>query len=298
MKILNFGSLNIDKVYRVPHLAGGGETISSKAFQCFPGGKGLNQSVAAARAGAPVYQAGTIGGDGEFLIETLMQSGVDTCHIRRINGVSGHAVIQVADTGENCIVLFPGCNRENGREYMDRVLTDFAEGDILMLQNEINDLEYLLMRGREKGMRIMLNPSPVDEYMAGMDLSGVSWLILNETEGHCLTGERELEQIFDCLLGRYPGMQVILTLGSRGAIWGDREGRINRPAIPVRAADTTAAGDTFTGYFTAAMAQGLDPDRGMELATAAAAISVTAAGASVSIPERETVEAFMRGREV
>ena len=165
MKILNFGSLNIDKVYKVPHFVRPGETISSRSYESFPGGKGLNQSIAVSRAGAAVFHAGTIGKDGLFLKEILERSGADTRYLRECGEVTGHALIQVSEEGENCIILFNGSNYENDRGFMDEVLKDFSKGDILLLQNEISNLDYLLQRGKEKGMRIMLNPSPMDGHL-------------------------------------------------------------------------------------------------------------------------------------
>ena len=294
MRILNFGSLNIDRVYKVDHFVRPGETIASLGYQCFPGGKGLNQSIAVARAGHPVYHAGTIGADGAFLEQVLRDGGVDTHYLRKTEGITGHALIQVSGTGENCIILFPGCNEENDRDYMDRVLADFEKGDILMLQNEISNLEYLLWRGREKGMRIMLNPSPMDEGLRQADLTGVSWLMLNETEGHGLTGEEEPGAVLDRLVEKYPHLCVILTLGKDGAVCRFGGEEISQPCYPARAVDTTAAGDTFTGYFAAAMLEEKSPANALRLAACAAAIAVSREGAAVSIPERADVESRLR----
>lgn len=189
MRIINFGSLNIDRVYKVSHFVRPGETISSEGYECFPGGKGLNQSIAIARAGAKVVHAGTVGTEGGFLKELLEQSGVDTRYIRKSGNTTGHALIQVSKKGENCIILFKGSNFENDRKFIHEVLENFYKEDILVLQNEINNLEYLLQLGKERGMRILLNASPVDETLKHMDLSGVTWLMVNETEGAEITGE-------------------------------------------------------------------------------------------------------------
>lgn len=295
MRILNFGSLNIDRVYKVEHFVRPGETISSRSYQCFPGGKGLNQSIAAARAGQRVYHAGTIGADGDMLEKVLLDGGVDTRYLRKTEGVTGHALIQVSGTGENCIILFPGSNESNDRDYIDSVLADFEEGDILMLQNEISNPDYLLRRGREKGMRIMLNPSPMDDYLRQADLTGVTWLMLNETEGHEMTGEEEPKAILDRLTERYPDLCVILTLGGDGAVCRLGKEEITQPCYPARAVDTTAAGDTFTGYFAAAMVEKKSLADALRLAACAAAIAVSREGAAVSIPERADVEARMNG---
>ena len=293
-RILNFGSLNIDRVYRVEHFVKPGETIASKGYQCFPGGKGLNQSIAAARAGACVFHAGTVGADGDFLIKLLSESGADVRYVRKTDGITGHALIQVSDAGENCIILYPGANFDNDTAYMEQVLSGFSAGDILMLQNEISNLSWLLERGKKKGMRIMLNPSPMDGALAEMDLTGISWLMLNETEGGALTGEGEPEAILRTLLSRLPGTQVILTLGKDGAMLGDGKRVLRQPCFPVKTVDTTAAGDTFTGYFAAAVLENTDPADALRLASAAAALAVSEAGAAVSIPVRERVEAFLK----
>lgn len=290
MKILNFGSLNIDKVYRVPHFVRPGETLASEGYQCFPGGKGLNQSIAAARAGQKLFHAGSIGQDGIFLKTLLEESGADTRFVRQIDGATGHALIQVADSGENCILLFGGSNVENDKDYIDEVLAEFGPQDILMLQNEISNLDYLLRRGREKQMRILLNPSPIDDELKKMDLTGVTWLMLNETEGCELTGETEPDRIVEELLGRYPDMKVILTLGTKGARYADRELSFTQPCFPVKAVDTTAAGDTFTGYFVAAVVEGKTPQEALRLSAAASSVTVSRAGAAVSIPLRAEVE--------
>lgn len=291
MKILNFGSLNIDKVYKVPHFVRPGETISSENYQCFPGGKGLNQSIAAARAGQQVFHAGCVGADGDFLTQVLLDAGVDIRYVKKNDTVTGHALIQVSASGENCIILFGGSNQEISREYIDQVLADFAEGDILILQNEISNMDYLLKKGSEMGMRIMLNPSPMDDFLKNADLSGVTWLMLNETEGSELTGENDPDRILQVLLSRYPNLQVILTLGGDGAVYGASAcDSIRQPCYPAVAVDTTAAGDTFTGYFAAAMVEGKTPREALQLAACAAAITVSGEGASVSIPVRSQVE--------
>lgn len=290
MRILNFGSLNIDKVYKVPHFVRPGETISSLGYQCFPGGKGLNQSVAAAKAGHMVCHAGTIGADGSFLEEVLSAGGVDTRYVRKTEGITGHALIQVSEAGENSIILFPGSNYENDQDYIDEVLSKFSQGDILMLQNEVSNPDYLLQKGKEKGMRIMLNPSPMDDFLRQADLSGVTWLMLNETEGKEMTGEEAPGRILDWLLRRYPNLQVILTLGGDGAVYRSKDEEISQPCYPAEVVDTTAAGDTFTGYFVAAMVEGKSAQEALRLAACAAAITVSKEGASVSIPQRSVVE--------
>ena len=148
MEILSFGSLNIDNVYCVEYIVKPGETISSKELKLYPGGKGLNQSVALAKAGVPVYHAGNVGEDGGMLMEYCTEYGVDTRLIRKVKTPTGNAMIQVSDTGENSIVLFRGANFENDIEYIKQVLGNFTAGDYLILQNEINCLKEVIEIGR------------------------------------------------------------------------------------------------------------------------------------------------------
>jgi ribokinase len=287
MKILNFGSLNIDHVYEVPYFLHPGETLSSTKYSSFPGGKGLNQSIAMARAGSLVYHAGRIGPDSEILIRVLQESGVDTTFLDTTGQVTGHAIIQVDAQGDNCILLYGGSNQEIHWEYIDRVFDALQEDYILVLQNEISNLQYILKKAGEKKLPVALNPSPIDENLRNMDLSGVTWLILNEIEGAQLGGSDRPEEMTKNLLKRYPEMKIILTLGSQGAVYEDREQRYEQPVYPAMVKDTTAAGDTFTGYFISMVASGKDVKEAMEIAARAAAIAVSREGASSSIPVRE-----------
>ena len=160
MKVLNMGSLNLDYVYQVDHIVTGGETLASGGMEVFCGGKGLNQSIALARAGVPVYHAGMIGEDGEMLLDICRENGVDTRYIRRIPGKNGHTIIQVDRKAQNSILLYGGSNRALTREWVDGVLEEFGQGDLLLLQNEINLLGYIVDTAYRRGMRIVLNPSP------------------------------------------------------------------------------------------------------------------------------------------
>ena len=158
MKVLNYGSLNLDLVYHMEHFIRPGETFGATRLDKFPGGKGLNQSIALARAGARVYHAGNVGPDGEVLVETLRNAGVDTDLIRRVEEVTGHAVIQVDSRGDNSIILYAGANARVTSDQIDRVLEEFARGDYLILQNEINLVGEIMDKAFDKGMTIVLNP--------------------------------------------------------------------------------------------------------------------------------------------
>lgn len=284
MKILNFGSINIDNVYHVDDFVKPGETKKSLSFQVFPGGKGLNQSVALARAGAAVYHAGKIGTDGQWLADLMKTSGVDTALVEKAKCDTGKAIIQVSDTGQNAIILYEGANQEMDRKYIERVLDQFCAGDILVLQNEINLVPEMIELARQRGLKIALNPSPANEVIHQCDLSKIQWLLLNEVEGEWMTGKKEPEEICRELLKAYPNMEVVLTLGSQGVLYQSAEKKCFQKAFKVDAVDTTGAGDTFTGYFLRCVSEGETPEKALRLASKAASIAVSRAGAAVSIP--------------
>ena len=214
MKVLNYGSLNFDFVYAVDHIVAPGETLSSFRLEQHFGGKGLNQSIALARAGVPVFHAGLVGEDGQAFLDLCQKSGVDTRYIGSTPGKSGHAIIQVDKNAQNCILLFGGSNQLQTKEYIDSVLANFEKGDILLLQNEVNLLPYLIDKAAEIGMTIVLNPSPFDEKISACDLGKVSIFLLNEVEGAQLTGKSDPEQITQAIRALYPGAIVVLTLGA------------------------------------------------------------------------------------
>lgn len=290
MRILNFGSLNVDHVYAVPHFVRPGETLSSLRYQTFAGGKGLNQSIALARAGAEVCHGGKIGHDGLFLKKLLESNGVDTSNIKVTDHVSGHAIIQVNEQGQNCILLYGGANREIMCHDVDCVLENFDAGDVILLQNEISGLKYVLKRAMEKGLRVALNPSPISNDLRDCDFSAVAWFLLNEIEGTELTGQNEPEKIALELLRRYPRASVVLTLGAHGVLFADSDGILRHGIYKVQVVDTTAAGDTFTGYFLAGVLEGLTDKMCLERASIASSLAVGRKGASDSIPDRKEVD--------
>jgi ribokinase len=293
MRILNFGSLNLDNVYHVEHFVKPSETISSSALDVFCGGKGLNQSVALARAGATVFHAGKIDNEGEILIQTLKQSGVDISFIKHSKKVTGHAIIQLDSNGQNCIILHGGANRDIDEEMINEVLLEFQSGDILLLQNEINNIPLLMQKASKKGMLIAFNPSPIDRQLKEYPLELVKWFILNEIEGFELTDKKEPWQIADTLLQKYPNASIVLTLGENGVVYRDLSQFTQHGIFKVKVIDTTAAGDTFTGYFLAAVALGAFVKSALRRAAAAAAICVSRMGASDSIPTAQEVDDFL-----
>ncbi|MBR3271772.1 MAG: ribokinase, partial [Clostridia bacterium] len=160
MRVLVFGSLNIDRTYSVPHFVRAGETLTASRMELFRGGKGFNQTVALARAGVPVAMAGAVGSDGDFLTEPLSAEGVDISRIKRTDGASGHAIIQVNAEGNNSIIILAGANGTITYADADAALSGYGKGDWLVLQNEISSLDYIIRTAHEKGMTVVLNPSP------------------------------------------------------------------------------------------------------------------------------------------
>lgn len=289
MRILNYGSLNIDHVYEVERFVSPGETLSALSYRKNAGGKGLNQSIALARAGAPVCHAGKIGEDGRFLAQLLIAEGVDVTYLAVTDQPTGHAIIEVEPDGQNRILVCAGANGAVSADDMRAVLEHFGTEDWLLLQNEVAGLSTLLSLAKARGMRVILNPSPITEDLLAADLSLVDCFVLNETEGHALTGEREPDRVLAMLAKRYPYAEAVLTLGAFGAWWQADGRRLYCPACKVEAVDTTAAGDTFTGYFLAARAEGAPPADALSLATRAAGIAVTRSGAAASVPYRNEI---------
>lgn len=288
--VLNFGSLNIDLVYQLPHFVRPKETLSCTEFARFAGGKGLNQSVALARAGVRVAHAGKIGPDGEFLAETLRNAGVDTHFLLRGEEPTGHAVIQVDREGQNCILLYPGANCSITRTEIRDILGQIRKGTILLLQNEINDLPFLMKEAAERGLSIAINPAPCGPEVAAYPLELAETLFVNEVEGAELSGcGGSPAEVLDILCARYPHSEIIMTLGADGACRAKGPDRFHVASPPVAVVDTTSAGDTFTGYYLAAKLRGYSPERAMETAALAGSIAVGRAGAAVSIPKAEEV---------
>ena len=294
MKILNFGSLNLDLVYQMPHFVRAGETLSSTSFSRNVGGKGLNQSVALAKAGAEVYHAGLVGEDGGMLRSFLQDNGVDARFVRTIDQPSGHAVIQVEPAGNNCIFLYGGANMCVTEEFIRKALAPFGAGDFLVLQNEVNAIDRIIELAAEKGMQVVLNPSPIADNLKDLPLDKVSWFILNEIEGGELSGETEADKILDKLTALYPNAKIVLTLGGDGSVYAGNGERVSQPAYTVQAVDTTAAGDTFTGFFFAAVADGVPVAEALKRASKASSISVTRPGAAASIPTLNEVLAALK----
>jgi len=290
MQILNFGSINIDHVYEVEHFVRPGETLSGLSYSVFAGGKGFNQSIALARAGATTFHSGRVGKDAEWLLQRLQDEGVDTTHLHVDEAATGHAIIQVIPSGENAIVLYGGANQVVTESDLTDALSSCSPKDYLLVQNETNLVARAIRNGKELGLRIVFNPAPMSPDVRNYPLECVDIFILNETEAEGLTGKTDPDDIRVRMCEQYPESATVLTLGDKGAMYFDTNAVYQELAFAVNAVDTTAAGDTFIGYFLAEFMQSGDPAKALAQGCRAAAICVTRAGASDSIPLHKELE--------
>lgn len=298
MKILSFGSCNIDYVYSMPHIITPGETLSSLSMAQYPGGKGFNQAIALGRAGAKAAMAGNIGAEGRFMLDLLREAKVDPSLVRVTAHPTGSAIIQVDSKGQNCIIVFGGANRTLSAQQIDEVMSTLSPGDMVLLQNEVNMLGEIVQSAKSRGLQIALNPSPIDDALKDIDLKMVDVLLINEVEGNALSGKEDAEDIIKVLQTRYQIPCIVLTLGGDGAVCATKQGLIKQAIFPVEAVDTTAAGDTFTGYFLKSFTQTPDdPQTAVLRAAAASALAVSKKGAAVSIPWSDEVDAFLESHK-
>lgn len=285
--ILNFGSINLDLVYRVPHLPAPGETLASLSMDRYLGGKGINQSIAAARAGATVRHVGCVGPDGDWLCARIEGMGVRTGGIARVEVPSGHALILVDAAGENQIVIVPGANHAFTEAQVAAALDGAAPGDWVLLQNETNLVAHIARAARERGLRVAYSAAPFATDAVAEVLEHVTLLALNLGEAAALeraTGRRARQ------LGP---ARVLVTRGAEGATLWMEGTRYDQPGLPVRAVDTTGAGDTFLGAFLARLSGGSPDPAALRYAAAAAALQVTRQGAAEAGPDHAEVEAFL-----
>ena len=289
MRVLNIGSMNLDYVYQVDHIVQPGETEATGERAVHLGGKGMNQTVALAKAGVNVYHGGMIGPDGTAFLSCCKEFGIHGDYIEQIDTATGHAIIQIDKNAQNCILLYGGANQKLTAEYVDRTLETFGADDVLLLQNEVNMLPYIVDKAYEKGMQIALNPSPFNEKLDAVDMSKISIFLLNEVEGGQITGLVEPDEIIAKLLEMFPHAKIVLTLGKDGAIYADSTQKHFQPIFKVQAVDTTAAGDTFTGYFLAGLCENMPIPEALKMSAKASSIAVSRPGAVPSIPFREEV---------
>ncbi|UYG01846.1 ribokinase [Halomonas sp. LR3S48] len=292
----NLGSINIDHFYRVPHLVHPGETLASRSYHVGLGGKGANQSLAMAMAGGRVCHWGRLGRQDGWARDRLARAGVDVTHVELVDEASGHALIQVDDRGENAIILHPGANHGFTRQHLDALCQAARPGDWLLVQNECNALPELLDCARRQGLAIAFNPAPMSDTVLALPLEACRLLFVNRGEAAWLTGlpeESDAQVLLEGLRERLPSTATVLTLGSEGAWYQSGDERHFQPALPVEPVDTTGAGDTFIGYFLAALQEGRHVPDCLALAAHAAALGVQHPGAADSIPPRDEVERYL-----
>ena len=285
MTIWNLGSINIDHVYRLDRLAQPGETVAARSYAQGLGGKGANQSIAAARAGARVVHIGAIGAGASWVIDSLAAAGVDTRHVARLEShATGHAIIMVDDAAENAIVIHAGANRALTPDAA--ALAAMQAGDILLIQNETNLQEQTAAAARAAGLRVIYSAAPFDIRAVRAMLPHASILAMNAGEA---------AQVFAALGEALPVEGLLITRGAEGAEYRDlRTGRVDRcAAFPVHAVDTTGAGDCFAGWFAAGLDAGLAVPDTLRRASAAAAIQVTRPGAGDAMPTAADTDAFL-----
>ncbi|QBY02049.1 ribokinase [Rhodophyticola sp. CCM32] len=292
MAVLCIGSINIDHVYHVPHLVQPGETLAADAYAKGLGGKGANQSIAAALAGADIRHAGRVGPEADFAISQMRDSGMDVSSIMQVETATGHAIITVDPGGENAIVLYPGANQTLTEAQIEAALDGFGAGDSLMLQNEVNATIHAASQARSRGLRVVYSAAPFEADAVREILPFIDLLLLNEGEAAAL------EQALNTDISALSGLEIVVTKGADGAVWTHAEGQITQAAFPVdEVVDTTGAGDCFAGYLVAGLDAGLTRDAAIERASAAAALQVTQSGAADAMPENAEVLQFLKSRQ-
>tara|TARA_B110000091_G_scaffold187593_1_gene208899 strand:+ start:2448 stop:3338 length:891 start_codon:yes stop_codon:yes gene_type:complete len=293
MAVINFGSINIDHVYQVEHFVQPGETIASSHYQCLLGGKGANQSIALARAGSEVLHVGKINHADVAFKQTMIRDGIDCKHITCTETASGHAIIQVTPSAENAIVLFGGANHEITPKDIVYALDTVKPADWVLTQNETNSVDQVLLQAKAKGLRVAFNPAPMTESVKHLPHECIDLLIVNEVEAEELSGRRDLDKIEAYFREDWPHAEILITMGKAGVRMLKKDKTIDVPAFEVDALDTTAAGDTFIGYFLSAYSNHTDSKTALIRACAASALAVMKMGAAQSIPSKEDVNRFL-----
>lgn len=292
-QIINYGSCCIDHVFQTPHFVRAGETLSSTGYAIFPGGKGLNQSIAVAEAGCAVTHVGAVGEDGRWLAELMTARGVDITHLSILDTPTGQAILQIDPRGENAIIILGGANLTPHDHLIDAALADARGDEILLIQNETSGNDAAIRRAKAKGLQVAFNMAAMNASAQALPLALIDYFIINETEGEALTGKSNPHEICDAVLEQYPNSAVVLTLGQAGVQFRSAELNLSQPAYAVETVDTTGAGDTFTGYFLATLMKSKQVDLALRTASAAAALSVTQPGAATSIPKLKDVNQFL-----
>ena len=293
MAVINFGSINIDHVYQVEHFVQPGETIGSHNYQMLLGGKGANQSIALAKAGTDVKHVGRINNHDAQFKQTMIKQGIDCKFVVCSDAPTGHAIIQVTPSGENAIVLFGGANQEITHKDVLHALDSASPGDWVLTQNETSGIEDVLVQAKQHGLNVAFNPAPMTDSVKQLPHECIDLLIVNEVEAAEIAGVSDLDQIEAYFRNDWPHAEVLVTLGKAGVRMLMKEQTIDVPAYLVEAVDTTAAGDTFIGYFLSAYTNSGDAQKSLSRACAASALAVTRVGAAQSIPDVEEVDKFI-----
>lgn len=293
MTVFNIGSINIDHVYQVSHFVRPGETLTSNHYQKILGGKGANQSIALARANASVKHVGAINQSDQDLVNQLAQSGVGTALISHVTQATGHAIIQVNQEAENAIVLFAGANHAITGTQLQETFAQAQAGDWVLLQNETNGIDTAISLAKASNLQVAFNPAPMDKTLVEQVIEQIDLLIVNEVEAMDLFNVKSVEAAQRQFSQQHPQLAVIITLGSAGVRYLDKDGVIDVAAFNVQAIDTTAAGDTFIGYCLAGLMSEQPIALALRQACAASALCVTQNGASTSIPTLEQVTQFL-----
>ncbi|MBN2858908.1 MAG: ribokinase [Sphaerochaetaceae bacterium] len=289
MALFNFGSTNIDIIFKVDHIVRPGETIPSSSLERSVGGKGANQSVGASYAGGErVFHVGKIGEDGRFIVPLLAEKGVDVTFLHETETPTGQALIQVSKEGQNSIVLYGGGNQTFTEEDVDNVLSHTVAGDWVLLQNEINLNHYVIEQSRKQNLKICFNPAPYSEGVKDLPLHLLDILVLNETEAEGLSGVADPSASLTSLSAMYPDTEILITLGKDGVMHMKGSGEVTTCGVwDVPVADTTAAGDTFIGCYVANRSRNVPVRESLMRASMASNITVMREGALPSIPRPE-----------
>lgn len=283
--ILNFGSINIDHVYNVDHFVRPGESLTCPHYQVFAGGKGFNQSIAIARSGAKVKHVGLIGKDGLWLKELLSNDNANIEFLETRDLATGHAMIQVDQKGENCIIIYGGANKAFDKNFIERVFSTDKDCNKVLLQNEVNELDFIIEKAYQNNRKVILNPSPFTENLLTLPLSKINMLILNEIECQQMGHSEDLPSALKNILKQTHTIEILLTRGKDGVVYADRNKTQEFQAIKVaKPVDTTAAGDTFTGFFLGGLENGFSTPEAIQLGMKAAALCIQKKGAEESIP--------------
>ena len=297
MKVFNYGSINIDHIYRVGDFVRPGETLASDNYRMMLGGKGANQSIALVKAGVMVQHIGRISDSDEWICKKFQEYGVGAYCLQLVDEPTGHAIIQVSDAGENSILLYGGANQSNSLNNLAEYISNGESGDWLLLQNECNLTAEALALAKKQEMTVAFNPAPMTDDVRDLPLEHVDYLIVNEIEAEGLLNAADIsadqpEKLLEQLHARYPTLKIVLTLGDKGVMYKDANTMISVKAQKVQAIDSTAAGDTFIGYFIQQSMSGASIQTALEMASKASAITVQTLGASESIPDINTVMAY------